>query len=49
MTNADNQTWLNNLWENIKGVTNLNRDGYYGNTIKMMSMIIMDGNWWAPK
>ncbi len=48
MTGSTNQKWLNSLWDNIKGVTDLNRDGYYGNTIKMMCMIIMSSNWWAP-
>lgn len=48
MVNAANQSWLNSLWSYIIGVTNLKRDGYYGNTIKMQCMIIMSGNWWAP-
>lgn len=48
MTDATNQTWLNNLWNNIKGV-NINRDGYYGNTIKMQAMIVLSGNWWSPQ
>jgi hypothetical protein len=45
---ASNQTWLNDLWSNMKAVK-LNRDGYYGNTIKMLSMIIISGNYWAPQ
>ena len=48
MTNTANQTWLNKLWDNITSVTDLTRDGYYGNTIKMQCLIIMSGNWWAP-
>ena len=48
MTGSANQTWLNDLWNYIKGVTDITRDGYYGNTIKMQCMIIMSGNWWTP-
>lgn len=48
MVNASNKTWLNKLWNYINGVTDLKRDGYYGNTIKMQCIIIMSGNWWAP-
>lgn len=48
MVNKDNQAWLDDLWNYIVGVTNLNRDGYFGNTIKMQCLIIMSGNWWAP-
>ncbi len=48
MVKSSNQAWLNNIWSNIIGVTDLTRDGYYGNTIKMICMIIMSGNMWAP-
>ncbi len=47
MISSANQTWLNNLWNYYQAVP-LNRDGYYGNTIKMLCMIVMSGNWWAP-
>lgn len=48
MVNASNQVWLNNLWDYIINVRDLDRDGYFGNTIKMQCMMIMSGNWWAP-
>lgn len=48
MVNSNNQAWLNDIWSNVIGVTNLNRDTYFGNTIKMLCMIIMSGNMWAP-
>ena len=48
MTNSNNQAWLNDIWSNMIGVTNLNRDSYFGNTIKMICMIIISGNMWAP-
>lgn len=47
MISNTNQAWLNNLWDYYQAVP-LNRDGYYGNSIKMISMIIMSGNWWSP-
>lgn len=48
MVSSNNQAWLNDLWTNIIGV-NINRDGYYGNTIKMICMIIISGNMWTPE
>lgn len=42
------QSWLNNIWSNIISVDDLSRDSYYGNTIKMICMIVMSGNMWAP-
>ena len=27
---------------------NINRDGYYGNSIKLLSLIVISSNWWAP-
>src|SRR5581483_2996104 len=39
------QKWLDAVWASING-TGL--DNYYGDTIKMLSMIVMSGNWWAP-
>jgi endo-1,4-beta-D-glucanase Y len=47
MISSVNQTWLNNLWNYYQTVP-VGRDGYYGNSIKMLSMIIISGNWWAP-
>ena len=48
MTDAANQSWLNALWTYITGVTDLGRDGYYGNTIKMQCLLVMSRNWWVP-
>lgn len=47
MISNTNQTWLNSLWNYMKTV-NINRDGYYGNSIKLLSLIVISGNWWAP-
>lgn len=47
MTNADNQQWLNKLWDYIEGFKRKDFD-YYDNTIKMIDLIILSGNYWAP-
>jgi endo-1,4-beta-D-glucanase Y len=40
-----NQPWLNKLWDYIlaQGLS-----GYYSDTIKMLDVIVMSGNWWTP-
>ena len=43
----DNQQWLNKLWDYIVGFKMKDFD-YYDNTIKMIDLIILSGNYWAP-
>ena len=39
------QAWVDAVWKEMaKGSV----DGYYGDSIKLLSMIVMSGNWWAP-
>lgn len=45
MINANHQAWLNALWQATAGAP---KEGYYEDTIKLLSMIVMSGNWWAP-
>jgi len=46
MVDASNQQWLNSVWDNVSGA----RDGsYYDDSITMLSMIAMSGNWWVPE
>ncbi|MGH2647273.1 MAG: glycosyl hydrolase family 8 [Ginsengibacter sp.] len=47
MISSQNQDWLNKLWDYVMSF-NLDQFDYYGNTIKMISMIILSGNYWAP-
>lgn len=47
MVNPTNQQWLNALWNFMVNMRPEDSD-YYGNTIKLLSMIIISGNWWAP-
>jgi hypothetical protein len=37
------QGWLDKLWQSRQ----INED-YYGDSLTMISMIVMSGNWWAP-
>jgi endo-1,4-beta-D-glucanase Y len=48
MTDAANQTWLNGVWDLVAG-TSIDDEHYYENTLKLLSMIVMSGNWWAPQ
>jgi len=43
----DNRQWLNKLWDYIVGFKMKDFD-YYDNTIKMIDLIILSGNYWAP-
>jgi endo-1,4-beta-D-glucanase Y len=47
MVDANNQGWLDQVWKTITE-TPLDEGGYYENSIKLLSMLVMSGNWWAP-
>jgi hypothetical protein len=38
-----NQAWLDAIWSGM-AINN----GYFGDSITMLDMIVMSGNWWAP-
>ncbi|KHF35575.1 Endoglucanase precursor [Paenibacillus sp. P1XP2] len=44
MTSSANQSWLNSIWSKTAGSSN---EGYYEDSIKLFSMIVMSGNWWT--
>jgi glycosyl hydrolase family 8 len=46
MVGAENQAWLNDMWDEILAETD---GGYYGDSIKLLSLIVMSGNWWTPE
>jgi endo-1,4-beta-D-glucanase Y len=48
MTDSANQAWLNDVWD-LVDATAIDDEGYYENTLKLLSMIVMSGNWWAPQ
>lgn len=47
MINSSNQAWLNSLWDHNAAIST-SGDVYYGNTIRLLSMLVVSGNWWAP-
>jgi endo-1,4-beta-D-glucanase Y len=47
MVSADNQEWLNDIWD-LTVERALIAEDYFGNTLKMLTMITMSGNWWKP-
>ena len=48
IVNSTNQAWLNDIWDYVE-TTPLSAEGYYENTLKLLSMILISGNWWAPE
>lgn len=47
MVDSANQAWLNDIWD-LVNATSLSSEGYYENTLKLLSLIVMSGNWWTP-
>ncbi|MBN9385366.1 MAG: hypothetical protein J0H74_31705 [Chitinophagaceae bacterium] len=47
MIGKDNQPWLNKLWDYMVNFRLTGFD-YYDNSIKMINMIILSGNYWTP-
>jgi hypothetical protein len=47
MVSAENQEWLNKLWSYILSF-DLDQFDYYDNSIKMIELIIISGNYWSP-
>ncbi|RMF22608.1 MAG: hypothetical protein D6760_07100, partial [Deltaproteobacteria bacterium] len=48
MAGAAGQPWLDALWSRITEVP-IEAEGYYENTLKLLSMIAISGNWWSPE
>jgi hypothetical protein len=48
MVDVKNQRWLNKLWD-YSIAFDLDQFDYYDNTIKMVTMIILSGNYWSPQ
>lgn len=47
MVDKKNQHWLNSVWNYLTGFKMKDYD-YYDNSIKLIDMIILSGNYWAP-
>jgi len=48
MVDSKNQVWLNKLWDYIIGF-DIDQYDYYDNSIKMLELIILSGNYWMPE
>jgi endoglucanase len=47
MIHAGNQEWLNKLWTQMENASFDDND-YFGNTIRLLCMLVASGNWWSP-
>ena len=49
MIDRRNQEWLDKLWTQIVAAP-IDDDSanYFGNTLKLLSLLVVSGNWWAP-
>ncbi|WP_082651251.1 glycosyl hydrolase family 8 [Paenibacillus etheri] len=47
MIDSSNQEWLNKLWDHNAAVSTED-DLYFGNNLRLLSMIVVSGNWWTP-
>lgn len=47
MVDARNLAWLDALWTAVSTPT-LASQPYFGNTLRLLSMIVVSGNAWAP-
>jgi endo-1,4-beta-D-glucanase Y len=45
MADAANQDWLDAVWRYL---LESGAQGYYEDSIRLLSMIVMSGNWWTP-
>jgi endo-1,4-beta-D-glucanase Y len=46
MADAGNQEWLNRLWTML---VTAQKEEYYEDTIRLLTMIVVSGNWWVPE
>jgi chitodextrinase/endo-1,4-beta-D-glucanase Y len=47
MIDSSNQQWLNKLWDHNASISTKD-DFYFGNNLRLLSMIVVSGNWWTP-
>ncbi|MGL5742775.1 MAG: hypothetical protein ACRCXC_09645 [Legionella sp.] len=46
MVDASNQSWLNSIWNLL--ATKTTPQEYYPDTVALLCMMVMSGNWWQP-
>ncbi len=47
MLDTTKQDWLNKLYDEVLS-SKTSENGYYGNTLKLLSMLVLSGNYWVP-
>ncbi|MCH2108874.1 MAG: hypothetical protein MK135_06060, partial [Polyangiaceae bacterium] len=45
MVDPEGQEWLDALWEHS---VHRESENYYEDTLRMLSLIVLSGNWWGP-
>jgi endoglucanase len=48
MLDVNNQVWLNDLYNELVINNSINDGDYYSNTLKLLSMLVLSKNYWAP-
>jgi endo-1,4-beta-D-glucanase Y len=46
MLDTENQAWLDALWQHS---IEREMENYYEDTLRMLSLIVLSGNWWGPE
>jgi hypothetical protein len=45
---ARHQAWMNSLWDAVAEGFPTANDVYYGNSIRLLTVLVASGNWWVP-
>jgi len=48
MVDINNQTWLDSLFEDLINSKEIANEGYYSSTLKLLSLLIISGNYFTP-
>ena len=48
MVDSNNQTWLNDIYSELLS-TRFSSQGYYENSIQLLSYLVISGNYWTPE
>jgi hypothetical protein len=46
IVDAANQKWVDSVWQQL---ADAGFEDYYGDTIRLLAMIVISGNWWTPQ
>jgi hypothetical protein len=45
---AEGQAWMNSLWDSLTGGDYPPVVDYYGDSLRLLSLLVVSGNWWQP-